>query len=140
MAVQAHKGQRPAQINRTPAPDEVTQIRNPRGGQGAGQNAPQPSVIPVCKGGPQTILGQNLLESVDDPTFEQILKSGTAGRDDSIPADGEDFQRRTVSDQSYPVAHGMVRQQNPDAVFGKAKSSLPASETDNETQPVRKPQ
>jgi hypothetical protein len=91
------------------------------------------------KGGPQSLLGQNLRDSVDDPAMDQVLKSGTAGRDDSIPADGEDFQTRSVSDQSYPVAAGgsMVRQQNPDKIFGKA--TLPASTTDGEEEPVRKP-
>jgi hypothetical protein len=137
MAVQAHKGQRPAQINRTPAPDEVTTIRSPRGGQGAGQNAPQPSVIPVGKGGPQTILGQNLRESVDDPTADAVLKFGTAGRPDQIPADGEDLQLRSVSAKMYPPTHGAARQQDPN--FFKAKPSLPASTTADNEGPVRKP-
>jgi hypothetical protein len=71
----------------------------------------------------------------------KVLAKGIAGRDDEIPADDADLgqlrsfnsedlpadgslQRRSVSDASYPPAHGMTRQQNPDAVFG-SNAALP---------------
>lgn len=139
MAVQAHGKKPGAQINRTPAPDEVTNIRSPKGGNSYGQNSGEgnsPS-LGIGKGGPQTLLGQNLRESVDDPLADMILSKGVAGRGDNIPVDGDDDQLRTVSAEMYPAAHGMVRQQNPDLVFGKA--ALPAGLTDDETDPVRKP-
>jgi len=120
MAIQPpHKTQPGFQVNRTPAPDEVTEIRHPRSGNTYGQNAPQPSVIPPGKGGPQTVLGQNLRESVDDPVADAILSRGVSGRGDNIPADGDDYQLRAVSSEMYPPSHGMVRQQDPDKVFGK---------------------
>jgi len=139
MAVQAHGKKPGAQILRTPAPDEVTNIRSPKGGTSYGQNSSEgnPSSIPPGKGGPQSLLGQNLRQSVDDPVADTVLARGVAGRGDNIPADGDDDQLRTVSNKMYPPAHGMVRQQNPDAVFGK--SSLPSTESDNESEPVRKP-
>ncbi len=123
-----HKKPRGGQIIRTPSPDEDARTQN----YGS-------SSLPPGKGGPLTLLGQNLRDSLDDPAMEKILAQGTAGRDDAIPADNVDdyshlksfnaedlpadgsLQRRSVSAASYPVAAGgsMVRQQNPDAVFGK---------------------
>jgi hypothetical protein len=137
MAVQAHGKKPGAQILRTPAPDEVTRIRSPKGGEGYGQNAPQASSIAPGKGGPQSLLGQNMRESVDDPVADEILAHGIAGRGDNIPADGDDDQLRNVSAEMYPPTHGAVRQQDPD--FFKAKPPLPASTSDSDEEPVRKP-
>jgi len=147
MAVQAHGRKPGAQILRTPAPDELSTIRSPRGGAAYGQNSPigNPSSIPPGQGGPQSLLGKNLRESVDDPAADMVLAHGVAGRGDSIPAD-DDYndaggQLRLVSDKLYPVAAGgsMVRQQDPEKVFGKAKPSLPSNESNSQAQPVRKP-
>jgi hypothetical protein len=68
-----------------------------------------------------------------DATLE-ALKVG-AGSNNAV-AD----QLRSVSAQPYPVAGGgsMKRQQDP-SIFDKAKPSLPAGETNNQTEPVRKP-
>ncbi len=111
------------QILRTPAPDEVTHIRAPQGGSGYGQDAPQPSSLPPGKGGPQSILGQNMRESTDDPIMDQVLAKGVAGRGDFAPADDND-QLRPVSAGSYPVAAQMKRQQSDLADIGK--NALPA--------------
>jgi hypothetical protein len=119
-----HKKPIGGQIIRTPAPDEDARVQN----YGSSSLAPG-------KGGPLTALGRNLRDSIDDPARDKILAQGSAGRGDEIPADdtelatlrsfdaedlpaGGELQRRKVSDASYPVAHGQVRQQNPDAVFG----------------------
>jgi hypothetical protein len=140
MAIQPPHVKKPGmQILRTPAPDTVTDIRSSRGGSAYGQSGGHnPSSIAPGQGGPQSLLGQNMRQSVDDPAMDQVLAKGSAGRDDQIPSDSEDFQLRPISDRSYPLAHGMARQQNPDAVFGKART-LPEAQTDNEEGPVRKP-
>ncbi len=122
MAIQPpHKKQPGAQILRTPAPKQDLKT----GGESYGQANAVDSVaaLPPGVGGPQTILGKNLRDSVDDPVFDQILKSGVAGRDDSIPAD-DNLQTRVVSDQSYAPSFGMKRQQNPDAL---KTAKLPAT-------------
>ena len=131
-------GQRPYQSNRTPAPKQDLKT----GGESYGQanDVDTPAVLPPSVGGPQTILGKNLRDSVNDLAFEKVLSVGTAGRDDKIPADDAassrsfnakdlpadgSLQRRTVSAASYAPSMGAKRQQNPDAVFSKG-NSLPA--------------
>jgi hypothetical protein len=117
MAVQPNDKRRKAgaQIVRTPAPDELTTIRSPRGGSGPGQNAPQPSSINPGQAS-ESLLGQNLRQSQVADTSEDVLSEviagGIAGRGDSVPADGND-QLRTVSNKMLPPAHGMKRQQDP---------------------------
>lgn len=124
MAYQINKRAPGAQILRTPAPDVVSSIRNTSGESGYGQSASPLGnatvTLPPGKGGPQSLLGQNLRESVDDPVADAVLAKGIAGRDDQIPADGPDDQLRSISAKMYPPAHGAVRQQDPDRVFGKA--------------------
>ncbi len=139
MAYQHMDKRRGAPINRTPAPDEVTAIRSPKGGTSYGQNTPQPSSVAPGKA-VQSDLASNLRDSQADSedVLSQIIEKGVAGRGDDIPADGND-QLRPVSNKMYPAAHGHVRQQNPDLVFGNAKPSLPASTTDDESEPVRQP-
>jgi len=109
------------QINRTPAPK--LDLKN--GGEDYGQaNAPDtPSSVPPGVGGPQTKLGQNLRESVDDPVFDQVLSKGVAGRGDFAPADDND-QLRPVSAESYSPSHSMKRQQVDYADIGK--NALPS--------------
>jgi hypothetical protein len=72
---------------------------------------------------------------VADPARDKVLTEGTAGRGDilpagavvgslkahDLPADGS-LQRRTVSDASYPLAHGMSRQQDPEKAIGTVKA------------------
>jgi len=147
MAVQpSDKKRKPgAQILRTPAPDELTNIRNPQGGSGYGQNAPQPSSVAPGKA-VESALASNLRQSqvadTETDVLSMVIAGGIAGRGDAIPAD-DDYndaggQLRTVSDKMYPATFGMKRQQDP-SILDKAKPSLPAGETDNQTQPVRKP-
>lgn len=135
MAYQHADNRKGAQINRTPAPDEVTQIRAPRGGNGYGQNTPQPSSVPPGKA-VESILATNLRESQADAedVLSQIIAKGVAGRGDEIPADGS-LQQRAISAQSYPLAHGMKRQQMDYHKIGVR--DLPAKQTDNETEPER---
>ena len=76
MAIQPPHVKKPGyQVVRTPAPDEVTRVRDPQGGDAYGQNsgAGNPSSLPPGKGGAQSLLGQNMRDSVDDPVMEQIL-------------------------------------------------------------------
>jgi hypothetical protein len=140
MAVQAHGKKPGAQINRTPAPKQDLKT----GGEDYGEaNAPDtPSSLPPGVGGPMTKLGQNLRDSVSDDVIGQVIAGGIAGRRDQIPGD-DDFndaggQLRAVSDKPYPSAHGMVRQQDPN-FFASKKPALSATETNNQTEPVRKP-
>jgi hypothetical protein len=134
------KRQPGAQIVRTPAPDELIEIRRPKGGQGYGQNAPQPSSVAPGKA-VESALGSNLRQSQVADTSEDVLSDviakGVAGRADAISADGDDDQLRNVSAEMYPPTHGAVRQQDPD--FFRAKPSLPASTSDDEEHPVREP-
>lgn len=117
MAVQPNdKRRKPgAQILRTPAPDEVTHIRNPQGGESFGQNAPQPSSVAPGKA-VESALGSNLRQSqvadTDEDVLSQVIAGGVAGRGDQVPADGND-QLRPVSAKMLAPAHGMKRQQDP---------------------------
>jgi hypothetical protein len=117
MAVQAHGKKPGAQINRTPAP----KLDRQHGGLDYGEaNAYQSvSSLPPKVGGPQTILGKNLRESVDDPVADEVLARGVAARGDQISADGDDLQLRTVSAEMYPPSHSMKRQQVDLADVGK---------------------
>jgi hypothetical protein len=98
-------------INRTPAPDEISQIRNPKGvGTGYGMDGPQPSSIASGQA-MESPLASNLRQSQADSedVLSQVIAHGVAGRNDRIPADGVDWQRRVVRDDSYPLAHGMAK-------------------------------
>jgi len=145
MAVQTHK-RKGAPINKTPAPDEISEIRHPRGGQyGAYNPEANPSSIAPGKA-VESALGSNLRQSqsadAEDDVLSQVIAQGVAGRGDNIPAD-DDYndaggQLRRVSDTMYPVSPGMKRQQDPN-FFQKKSGALPAGQTDNQTDPVRKP-
>jgi hypothetical protein len=113
-------GKKPAQINRTPAP----KLDRSHGGTDYGEAnaADSVAVLPPSQGGPQTKLGQNILDSVSDDVFQSVLGKGTAGRGDFAPVDGND-QLRPVSAESYPPSHSMKRQQ---ADYGQiGKNALP---------------
>lgn len=135
MAYQHADKRKGAPINRTPAPDEVSQIRSPQGGTGYGQNAPQPSSVAPGKA-VESALGANLRQSQDDGegVLQQVIEKGVAGRGDQVPADG-DLQTRDVSAESYPAAHGM---KSPNLPAGKF-NALPEKLGDNSSAPVRKP-
>lgn len=86
---------------------------------------------------PETPLAESL-RAKSDPARDKVLTTGTSGRGDVVPLDGADtipaslrardlpadgsMQRRVVSDVSYPLAHGMTRQQNPEAAVGTVKA------------------
>jgi hypothetical protein len=85
---------------------------------------------------PETPLAESM--RVPDQARDKILTAGTSGRGDVIPLDGDDkipaslkardlpadgsMQRRIVSDESYPLAHGMTRQQDPQKAVGTVKA------------------
>jgi hypothetical protein len=95
----------PAKILRTPAPDEITNVRHPSA-QGPGMNGPQPSSVAPGQAS-ESVLAQNLRQSSDpEDLLGQVVRAGVSGRDDRLPNDGGDYQRRTVSDTAYPTAHG----------------------------------
>ena len=135
MAYQGSKKQKGAPINRTPAPDEVSQIRAPQGGSGYGQNAPQPSSVAPGKA-IESALGANLRQSQDDGegVLQQVIEKGVAGRGDQVPADG-DLQTREVSAESLPAAHGM---KSPNLKAGEY-GTLPAKLGASAKPPVRQP-
>lgn len=120
MAVQTRKGQRPAQINRTPAPK--LDLKNGGLDYGEAQDLNTPASVPPGVGGPQSKLGQNLRDSVDDPVLAQVIAQGVAGRPDQVPADGN-TQQRTVSATPYEASHGLRRQQADYNTIGR--NSLP---------------
>lgn len=107
MAVNVNKGYTAGKINRTPAPDEISQVRSPtKSGYGMNFDTGPVSLTPgVAR---RSVLGQNLMESSDDGqgVLQKIIEGGIAGRDDRIPADGN-AQQRTVSADPYPITRGM---------------------------------
>jgi hypothetical protein len=120
MAFQHMDKRKGAQIVKTQAPDEISNIRRP-GAFSPGTNGPQvSSVAPGVAS--ESLLAQNLRQSQADSedVLTTIIKQGVAGRGDSIPADGN-LQLRSVSADMYPASHGAIRQQDPAAVFGKKK-------------------
>jgi hypothetical protein len=136
LAYQSHKKPQGGKILRTPAPDEITNIRNP-GMFSAGTNGPQPSALPPGQAS-ESILATNMRESLDTDDLTQVVKQGTAGRGDEIPSEmPDDFQRRRVSAEMYPAVHGAKRQQMDLNDIGRA--ALPEKQTDNEKPSVRKP-
>lgn len=136
MAYQVGK-KRPVQILRTPAPR--LDLKN--GGEDYGEaNAPDtPASIPPGVGGPQSKLGQNLRDSVDDDVLPQVIAKGTAGRGDQLPSD-DNVQQRAISATPYEPSHGLKRQQVNLADVGK--NSLPktlgASAAPDPTDPYAK--
>jgi hypothetical protein len=102
MAVQVKaKGNAPATgMPRTPAPDEITNVRAPTAA-GYGENGPtnnSPSVPPSKR--VVSPLGLSMEGDIVDPVKSQIISGGTAK-----PA--PDWQTRDVSSKPLPPAHGM---------------------------------
>jgi hypothetical protein len=126
MAYQSHQKPPGYQVVRTPAPDEISEIRNPKGGAGYGQNSGSGNPSSINPGKTvESALAANLRQSSDDGdnVLAQVIAKGVAGRGDNVPADGND-QLRTVSAESYPATFGMSRQQSDYGKIGSA--SLPA--------------
>jgi hypothetical protein len=120
MAVQA-KGNAPATgMARTPAPDVISK---PRGGTvagyGMGGGANNPSSVEPGKA-VRSLLGQNLLDSVDDDgVLDHIIQKGTARQDDSITG-----QLRNIAAGNVPVHPAMASA--PKAAFPGGNSSASA--------------
>jgi hypothetical protein len=103
----AYQGSKPApaKILRTPAPDEITNVRHPSAA-GPGMNGPHPSFVAPGQAS-ESVLGQNLRQSSDpEDLLGNVIRSGVSGRDDRVPADGN-TQTRSVSDTPYPTTFGM---------------------------------
>lgn len=88
---------------RTPAPDSISQIKNPTG-VGYGQNNAgllNPSSV---EPGRRVLspLAQNLEQSGTDETLQTILS-----RPRGALNKGADDQTRVIDDKGYPAAHGM---------------------------------
>jgi len=75
------------------------------------------------------------LKVADDGVLAALVAGGSA-KNKTGDLQGSP-QTRPVDASPFAPTHGAVRQQNPDAVFGKA--SLPASLSDDESEPVRQP-
>lgn len=75
--------------------------------------------------------------TVEDEALDKLVRQGIGYKENDASQELVG-QERPISDTPFPSSHGAVRQQNPDAVFGKSKS-LPSSTADNEEEPVRKP-
>jgi hypothetical protein len=102
MARQAEQQPTAGKINRTPAPDEISHVRNPSAA-GSGQNN-DPNASSVAPGKRVVSpLGQNLETSVDDGgALARVIREGTARVDDSISG-----QLRKIADSAVPDAYGM---------------------------------
>ena len=113
MAYQTAKGNRgdTAGPVKTPAPDEVTNIRSPSS-PGYGMNGPQPSSVAPGKA-VISPLGANLKSSVTDDSIDSVLANGTA-RNDKVTS-----QLRTIAAGNVPTAHGMKGPDNSARVPGK---------------------
>lgn len=121
MAYQAAKGNGPATgMQKTPAPDEVTNIRSPSS-PGYGMNGPQPSSVAPGKA-VISPLGANLKSSVPDDALDTVIRDGTA-RNDKVTS-----QLRTIAAGNVPTAHGMKGPDNSARVPGKigATDAAPA--------------
>ena len=70
-------------------------------------DGPQPSSVAPGQA-MESPLATNLRQSQADSedVLTKVIAGGVAGRDDRLPNDGVDYQRRTVSDTAYPTAHG----------------------------------
>jgi hypothetical protein len=59
--------------------------------------------------------------TVQDEALDKLVHQGVGYKENDAPQ-VEVGQERPISDTSFPATVGAVRQQNPDKVFGKAKS------------------
>ncbi len=125
-------------ILRTPAPDAVDAIRSPTG-IGQGQNGPQNRSWCLPGHASESPLASNLRQSQADSEdiLSKVIAGGVTGRrEDNITGDAVDWQRREVSDTSYPVAHGQTSRQAGD---GSPGGTIPPTTGYRPSAPVRKP-
>jgi hypothetical protein len=103
MAFQQQNGKpAPARINRTAAPT----LDAKHGGDQYGQaQDTSPASIPAGTM-KESVLGANMRQSSDpEDLLGQIQRAGVSGRDDRVPADGNQ-QTRTVSAEPYKTSWG----------------------------------
>lgn len=124
-------------IVRTPAPDAVDNIRSPSG-VGQGQNGPQNRSWCAPGHSVESPLATNLRQSQADSedVLSKVIAGGVAGRDDRIPADGVDWQRRKIDDTPYAPSHGMAKR---GIDSGSPGGVVPEKTGWNPTAPVRQP-
>jgi hypothetical protein len=123
MTYKTAKGNAPATgMPKTPAPDQVTNIRSP-GGSGYGQNGVQPSSVEPGKS-VLSPLAANLKSAVDDDgVLDRVIRDGTARQDETVTG-----QLRKIAAGNVPTAHGMKGPDNTARVPGKigANNAAPA--------------
>lgn len=114
-------------ILRTPAPDAVDNIRSPSG-VGQGQNGPQNRSWCAPGHAVESPLATNLRQSQADSedVLSQVIAHGAAGRDDTIPAAGVDWQRRKIDPTPYPSSYGMAKRGSASGSPGGVVPSVPA--------------
>lgn len=114
-------------ILRTPAPDAVDNIRSPSG-VGQGQNGPQNRSWCAPGHAVESPLASNLRQSQADSedVLSQVIAHGVAGRDDNLPADGVDWQRRKIDPTPYPPSYGMAKRGSASGSPGGAVPAVPA--------------
>jgi hypothetical protein len=137
---------RVGKINRTPGP--VAYQR--QGGHDYGEAGPlDPAVaasLPPGVGGPQSVLGRNLRESVDDDAIDQVQRQGTA-RSFEVDKTGRmvkgqgDSQLRDIG--RHNVAQHPSMDQNAARQSGGVdqfkRANLPSKVGESFAEPVRKP-
>lgn len=114
-------------------------LREKDSGGAYGQNHyTGPSSVPVSAV-PQSPAGQNLTASVDDDgVLDHLIRADKPSKGPIDDLDLKSPQTRPVSqEQLIPISHGMRRQQQDYSSIGRP--SLPAKLTDDESDPVRKP-
>lgn len=125
-------------IVKTPAPDLVDHIRGPSGNDGYGLNGPQNRSWCAPGHAVESPLATNLRESQADSedVLSKIIAGGVAGRDDNIPADAVDWQRRKIDDTPYQSSFGQTSRQ---ANSGSPGGTVPEKTGWNPGVPVRQP-
>jgi hypothetical protein len=139
MAISVGKKNAPFVSSRTPAPDEVSQVRSPSMA-GFGMNGFAGASSDVPSKNTMSPLSQNLKSSVDDAgVLDQVIARGTAksqvGYETVVEGGQESSQLRAISDKNVPNAFGMKSANSGGAPSGKVPPKLGI----NEAQPVRQP-
>jgi len=101
----------------TAGPDIVSKERGDLGGAAYGENHFTGASSATMDKIPVSPMGVALKVS-DDGVLNALIAGGTKGGIGDLQGSP---QTRTVSVEPFAPTHGVTRQQNPDAVFGKSK-------------------
>lgn len=119
----------PAPTRQAP-PDAVMEVRHPSA-QSYGENGPKNNQSRTNPGEVmESDLARNLRQSVDDDgVLDRIIRGDKPSKGNIADLDLQSPQTRDVSSESYPVAHGMVRQQQDYSSIGR--TGLPNKQSES---------